>query len=140
MFTKIDKDYAKSTSVCENTWKTEVRREPLSPNTLNRPVKGTKMLFVGNFGRERKYTLAWIHPYGMNSLTFLAIRHKGEHNHSNWPILSRFSEHTWGQRGSHWPRNSACTEYFAGLRKDAVSSWQSFCMQHTYRAPLVHEG
>lgn len=31
-------------------------------------------------------------------------------------------------------------EYFAGLRKDAVSSWQSFFMQHTYRAPLVHEG
>lgn len=60
----------------------------MSPNTLNRPVKGTKTLFVGNFGRERKYRLAWIHLYGINSLTFLAIRHKGEHNDSNWPILS----------------------------------------------------
>lgn len=72
----------------------------------------------------------------MNSLTFLAIGHKGEHNDSNWPILSC---HTRGQHRNHWPRNSACTEYSAGLTEDAVSSWQS-CPQHTYRAPVVHEG
>lgn len=52
-------------------------------------------------------------------------------------------EHAWWplhQQENHWPINSARKEYFAGLREDAMSRWKSFCMQHTYKAPLVHEG
>lgn len=86
MFTKIDKDYAKSTSVYENTWKTEDQEGTIVPEHPQQACQ--RHCSEGTLEPEWKYRLAWIHPYAMNSLTFLAIRHKGERDHANWPILS----------------------------------------------------
>lgn len=86
IFTKTDKDYAKSTSVYENTRKIQVQEGTIVPEQPQLACQ--RHCSQGTLEPERKYRLAWIHCYDMNSLTFLAIRHKGEHDHCNWPTLS----------------------------------------------------
>lgn len=53
---------------------------------------------------------------------------------------SRAHTWLWEHAEEPWPWNSTCTEYFPGLRKDAMSSWKSFPVRHMYKISLAHEG
>lgn len=78
----------------------------------------------------------------MNSLTFLAIRHKGEHDHSNWPILScqlpaaLTSTHT-GTAQEPLAKKFSLHRVFCWAERGCHGQ---LAVLHTYRAPMVHEG
>lgn len=108
--------------------KQKFRRELLSPNTLSRPVKGTVCRELwnqrGNTGWPGFIPMTWT-PWH-----FWQLDTKVNTITPTGPFWAASSQQLWrahtrGQHRNHWPRNSACTGYFAGLREDAMGSWQS---------------
>lgn len=105
--------------------KYKFRREPLSPDSLNWPVKGTVLRELwnqrGNTGWPGFIPMTWTpwHFWQLDTKVNM-ITPTGPF----WAASSS-GEHTQGQHGNHWPRHSACTEYCAGLGEDGSPAYST---------------
>lgn len=120
--------------------KQKFRREPLSSNTLNGPVKGTVRRELwnqrGNTGWPGFIPTTWT-PWH-----FWQLDTKVNTMTPTGPFWAASSQQLWRAHtgtATTGQEIQSAQSYFAGLREDAMSSWQS-CTQHTYRAPVLREG